>query len=75
MKIKEIQAANYKALKAHMINAVKNTGATKEELKIIFTKYDKKMERFHIHGLISDKHLGKLDALLFDITENILYSN
>ena len=71
----EVQNTNYTALRSHMINAVENTGATKEELETVFTKYDKKMERFHIHGLISDQHLGKLDALLFDITENVIYSN
>ena len=71
----EVQNTNYKALRSHMINAVENTEATKEELETVFNKYDKKMERFHIYGLISDQHLGKLDALLFDITENVLYSN
>jgi hypothetical protein len=72
---RKVQNTNYKAFRSHMINAIKNTGATKEELEVLFTKYDKKMERFHINGLISDQHLGKLDALLFDITENILYAN
>jgi hypothetical protein len=75
MKINEIQETNYKALKTNMLKAVKNTDATKEELEAVYVKFDNKMERFHIHGLISDKHLGNLDALLFDITENVLYNN
>mgnify|MGYP003626700427 FL=1 len=75
MKINEIQATNYKALKANMLKAVRNTDATKDELEMVYVKFDNKMEVFHLNGLISDNHLGKLDSLLFDITENVLYSN
>jgi len=69
------QDTNYKALRAHMLKTVNNTDASKGEIEAAFVKLDNKIERFHIHGLISDIHLGKLDALLFDITESVLYAN
>lgn len=58
-----------------MLKTVKDTTASIKDMEATFIKLDNKIERFHIHGLISDMQLGKLDALLFDITENVLYNN
>lgn len=74
MTIKEINDENYRALRKNIIQGLSDETKTREEIRKEYKVYDAKISRFHIHGLISDKQLAKLDALIFDICENVLYN-
>lgn len=75
MTIEEIQKQNYQSFVKAIKNALKDETKSRDELRKAYVKYDNKLEIFHLNGLINDKQLEKLDSLIFDICENVLYGN